>query len=70
MDAVTTTDEGNKIARLKPLLVHMVFDCLNWIGKTEWIVLVFPGLDQRHQHIEAIAFRSAAFRRHQALNVL
>ena len=70
MDAVTTTDEGNKIARLKSLLVHMVFDYLNWVGKTEWVVLAFPGLDQRHQYIEAIAFRRAAFRRHQALNVL
>ena len=62
MDAVTTTDEGNKIARLKSLLVHMVFDCLNWVGKTERVVLAFPCLDQRHQYIQAIALRRAIFR--------
>jgi hypothetical protein len=70
MDAVATADEGNEIARLKSLLVHMVFDCLNWVGKPEWIVLALPCLDQCHQHIEAIALRRAALRPHQALNAL
>jgi hypothetical protein len=56
-----TADEGNKIARLASVLVHMVFDCLNRFGKPERIVLAFPCLDQRHQHIEAVALRRAAF---------
>jgi hypothetical protein len=70
MDAITIPDEGNEIARLKSLLVHMVFDRLNWVGKTEWVVLALPCLDQRHQNIEPVAFQRAAFRPHQALNVL
>jgi hypothetical protein len=48
----------------------MVFDRLYWIGKIEWIVLALPCLDQRHQNIEPVAFQRAAFRPHQALNVL
>jgi hypothetical protein len=42
MDAVATADEGNKIASVGS-------------EKTERIVLSFPCLDQRHQHIEAVS---------------
>jgi len=70
MDAIAIADEGNKIARLKSVLVHMVFDCLNWIGKTERVVPAFPCLDQRHEYIEAIALWRAALCHHQVLNAL
>jgi hypothetical protein len=33
-------------------------------------VSALPCLHQRHQHIETIALRCAAFRRHQALDPL
>ena len=55
MDTVTAANERNEIARFKSVLIHMVFDRLYWVGKVERIVSALPCLNQRHQHIEAIA---------------
>jgi hypothetical protein len=69
MDAVTTTDEGNKIALLKSALVHMVFDCqLDRENRVDSAGVPRPRpASPAHR---GDAFRRAAFRRHQTLNVL
>jgi len=61
MDAVAAADEGNKVARLKSVLIHVVFDRFHRIGKVERIVPALPRFDQRHQDIEVIALGRAAF---------
>ena len=46
MYTIATADEGNEIARLKSVLVHVIFDRLHWIWEIKWIVVAFPGLDE------------------------
>jgi hypothetical protein len=52
--AIAAADEGNEIAGLKTALLHMIPDRLNGVGKVEWKALAFPGLHQRHEHVQAI----------------
>src|SRR5580692_6034746 len=51
--AVTTANEGNEVARLQPILIHMVLDRLH----------------QRDKHVEAITLGRVALRDHQALDL-
>ena len=46
---------GYEIAGLQAALLHVVPYCFNRVRQIEGIVLSFPGLHQRHQHIEPIA---------------
>ena len=70
MDAVAAANEGDEVARLKAILVHVIFDRLHRVWQVERIMFAFPCLDQRDQHIESIAFRGVALRRHEALDFL
>jgi tRNA(fMet)-specific endonuclease VapC len=67
---VAAADEGNEVARLKSVLVHMVFDRLHRVREVHRVVPALPCLDQGHQHIEAIALWRAALRGHQAFDLL
>ena len=59
---VAAADEGNEVARSKPILVHMILDRLHRIRKIEPIMLPLPGFDQCHKHVEAIAIGRVARR--------
>jgi hypothetical protein len=39
-------------------------------GSASGTCLLFPGLDQRHENVEAVALRRVALRAHQALDLL
>src|SRR5674476_1186040 len=67
--AVPTADEGNEVARLQPILIHMVLDRLHRVGKIHRIMLPLPRLHQRDKHVEAITLRCVALRDHQALDL-
>jgi hypothetical protein len=68
--AIAAADERDEVARLKPILLHVIFDRFYRIWKVEWIMFPLPGLDQRSQNIKSIAFGGVAFRHHQALDFL
>ena len=57
MHAVAAADKGNEIARLKPILIHVILDRFHRVRQIERVMLLFESLDQRYQHVEPIAFR-------------
>src|ERR1700722_927351 len=67
--AVAIADEGNEVARLQPILIHMVLDRLDRVWKIHWIMLPLPRLHQGDERVEAITLRRVAFRDHQALDL-
>src|SRR5439155_23774206 len=67
--AVTTADEGNEVARLQPILIHVVFNCLHRVWKIHMIMLALPRLHQRDKHVKAITLRGVALRDHKALDL-
>jgi hypothetical protein len=69
VDAIAAADEGNKVAWLQSVLVHVVFDRLHRVRRVDRVVPAFPRLDQSYQHVEVIALWLAALRRHQAFDL-
>jgi hypothetical protein len=55
---------------MKPILIHVIFDRIHRIWEVEQVSFPLPGLDQCDEHIESIAFKGVAFRRHQAIDFL
>ena len=53
-------DDRFKVLPRKTLLLHAELDRLNRIGWVHWIVLRLIGIEQRCQHIEAIALGCSA----------
>jgi len=59
-----------KTMRRKPLLLHAELDRLDRVGRIDRIVLRLVGVDQRREHVEAVAFARARFGSPQALDLL
>jgi hypothetical protein len=66
--AIAAADERDEVARLKPILLHVIFYRFYRVWKIERIMFPLPGLDQRDQNVKAIAFGGIVLRHHQALD--
>ena len=60
--AIAAADEGDEVARLKPISVHVILDRFHRVRKVERIMFPLARLDQRDQHVESIAFGGVALR--------
>jgi hypothetical protein len=57
MHAVPAADERNQVSRGEAALIHVILDRLDRVREVDGIMLALPRLDQRHQHLEAVALR-------------
>ena len=56
---VSGTDDRLQISAREPLLLHAEFDRLDRVGRIDWVVIAFIGVDQDSKHIEPVSVWSA-----------
>ena len=62
MHTIAAADKADEIARLQPVLLHVILYCLHGVRQIKPIMLALPCFHQRNQHVEPVSLARIATR--------